>query len=235
MIKLFFPILLIISSIFTVPSTVYAYRYLAPAGISEIPLYNSRISLIKVESHKRAMRELQTSRERIQYFKRVYALTLMEYCVLTGIDKGPLSKYLNGKRKPSNDDMRRIAQAFGLEDLFYIRDGRPYGEVRDSTYLFYNRLKLILLFKDSSKKEITYALTSAGIKGNIPQWRDRVSFPSRDAIHKIADILRIDEEELTTLDIRVHRAEQLSDRMRVIREDLGWSIDECAKRFGLMS
>lgn len=65
-------------------------------------------------------KRITDSKHRIIELLNIYNITQSEFCKKTGIQKSALSNYLNGDRNPRQDQVGKIADAFGIDPAWLM-------------------------------------------------------------------------------------------------------------------
>ena len=72
--------------------------------------------------------KISSSKERIQYLLDEYKMSQTAFCNKTKIQKSALSNYLNGERVPRQDQIAKIADAFGISASWLMGYDVPMRE-----------------------------------------------------------------------------------------------------------
>ena len=89
-----------------------------------------------------------SSNERIKELLNHFQINQTEFCKKTGIQKSALSNYLNGNRLPRQDQLLKIADAFGVNAAWLMGYDIPMQYER-STIMYHNG-------EDNKKPHIDY-------------------------------------------------------------------------------
>lgn len=91
--------------------------------------------------------------ERIQILMAKYSVSQADIARRTGIDKGSLSLYVNGKYKPKTDKIYLIAHAFGVSPSWLMGLDVPMTAEKKSDELSETKLALIDAVKQMSDEQ----------------------------------------------------------------------------------
>ena len=92
--------------------------------------------------------KISDSKERIEQLMEMFSLNQSEFCKRTGINKSALSNYLNGDRVPRQDQIARIADAFGISASWLMGYDVPIKEVISES-LSYTESQIISAYRSA--------------------------------------------------------------------------------------
>lgn len=92
--------------------------------------------------------KVSNSKERIEQLMEMFSLNQSEFCKKTGINKSALSNYLNGDRVPRQDQIARIADAFGISASWIMGYDVPMKEAISES-LTYTEAQIISAYRSA--------------------------------------------------------------------------------------
>ena len=87
------------------------------------------------------MEKISDSKHRIRELMNIMHINQTELCSRTGINKSALSNYLNGDRLPRQDQISKIADAFGVDPAWIMGYDTPMVKHSDLSPFDINLLK----------------------------------------------------------------------------------------------
>ena len=111
-----------------------------------------------------------SSNDRIRELLDYYKINQTEFCKKTGINKSALSNYLSGNRLPRQDQLYKIADAFGINAAWLMGFDVPMTYDRDVLHVHYeDNQKPHLEFWGAPDRIALYSLMLENADGCKPE------------------------------------------------------------------